>query len=191
MKNAILVLSTLLSINAFAGGSSYHCTSKDGNTVFSGSQTDSVDGVSVIYPQNITDDKGNVLGVSKTIVSAGYSQGKNLPDFGEPIASKDSVDSVMDTVKALALKDKDPNMDTYFVLGMGTPKMLFSKEESHCRDVGDFVFEQEFAIITAKYAPWAKALPNYPYDIGKKVEKFVCVSSYATTTGGRCQDLKD
>lgn len=188
MKMKLIALASLISVNVYAGGSSFNCTSTDGTITFSGYGGDSVDSLSIIRSEAVKNKDGKILGKSVTVQSASNVQGKNLPDFGTPQDSTDTVEAILSDVKAQAKEKADPNNDTLFVLGLGKAKILEAIEESHCRDTGYFIFEQNFAVVTVQYAPYATAVKTHPLIISTKTKKFLCTSGYATTMGGRCQE---
>lgn len=188
MKMKLIALASLISVNVYAGGSSFNCTSTDGTITFSGYGGDSVDSLSFILSEPVQNKDGKVLGKFVTVQSASNVQGKNLPNFGTPQDSTDSVDAVLGEVKAQAKAKGDPNNPTHFVLGLGKANILEATEESNCRDTGYFIFEQSFAIISVRYAPYATAIKTHPFIPSTETKKFLCSSGYTTTMGGRCQE---
>lgn len=187
MKLALAaLLLTFTGLNAFAGGSQFHCRSEAG-LVYFGGYGDTTTTVTRLV--NASTKVG-----AKTVVTGEIYQNEvaieGAPDFGTPQTSRQTLNGAITEIKSTMKRSAQDASDETRLIAFGAPKIISKLEESGCRDTGDFVFTQVFGLITVTHTPKFVQPDGSHYRVEKKLKRFACTSSYATTLGGRCQDLE-
>lgn len=173
---AICLLATSLTSTAFAGGDSLKCSSSNG-IVIDGSLWGKDGRISIVRI-----NKGSKLSVTTT---------GNLAENAQILLESQSAEiqkAIIEAKATLMQPSDEYRRDILIVAPLAKPVYLVKEDREECRDIGNYEYTQKASLITVGLEYNSK-LNKSEVVVTKEKLDLNCQYDYATTMGGRCQDV--